>query len=249
MKALPEMYATPIKTLADGVHLAGISGLDRTTLWDEPPGGRPVIETGYELDERTTAVGQYGAHLVRLAHGGPGAPPWVDVLRRAGAELNSTDVNDRRVIAAELRWQIMKHPEGVNDEPGRDVAKILDADGGRQLMVTTGHLARRINSRIDAYRPYLGAAWYSVHGLDLLDRLAAAYITVTTGEDAAAGGQPGRPPAQASEVRALQRRAAVGVWSTKLLGKSALAERLRVSRPTLDSWLPGPDARARGGAR
>lgn len=243
-KDLPAMYAAPIETLVAGVRRAATSGLENATLWDTAARSADPMPTGYTLADATTAASRYGAHLVRLEHGGDAEPPpWWDALRDHGPELNSTDVDARTVIALDLRRQISRHPGGLDNDAGRDVAKVYAVDGGSDLAVCTAHLARRVNDRIATYAPHLEAAWYSTHGPDLLHLLAAADVVT---------GQSGRPPAEAAEVRALQRRAARGMWATGLLGKSDLAEQLRISRPTLDAWLAGHDrgpAPSRSGRR
>lgn len=233
MIAMHEMYRTPLEQLERAVGNAALRAADEHPAWNQAETYLNPLDGDGDDAHLITRAGLYGAHLVRLHFAGrEDMPTWASVLEHEKKHLNSRSWDQRLLITAELRRAITyERPGDPSVDVARLLAKMYSVHAGGDLEVATAHLARFLFA--DARRwvmdpALLEAAWYCVHGPDLIDVLVELDPTL---------GATGRPTEDAVRARAALRTAARGMFSTGLVEKKTLAAQVGISRPTLNSWL------------
>ncbi|MFD3431204.1 hypothetical protein [Nocardia fluminea] len=199
------------------------------------------IECHYNDLIRPREAARLCAHAIRLealkydddahawAHGGTGGKGLAD--RETLAAIDSTDLDERLAAAADLHRNA--RPFGPEAEPARLIARWLMGDA--KVCPAAGHLARwTIHNGSEVLRTdAIWLAWWTIHGVVVLDKLTAK--RGDEGEESRSG-RGGRPPSSDAARRELL-RVAVRRMHQAGWGKTALARRAGISRPTLDSWL------------
>jgi hypothetical protein len=108
--------------------------------------------------------------------------------------------------------------------PVRLVAAWLTHAGGEALVPASVRLCATVLE--DPARDHLGAAWFAVHGLTLLDRVAVAGIGTTEG----------RATSEQAAYRERLKAVVTGLNEARLMSGTALAKRAGITRVTLTSW-------------
>lgn len=193
------------------------------------------IDIPYEKRSRLRRGGVYAAHALRLrfcldrGDGTDETAEWADLL--AGVHLERDSRSRRRLDQSlEMRRAALRDQHTESRDVGEDVARWLPTSGA-DYVAHSAKLARRIAVLPHPERDeLLRLAWFSVHGLPLLDALRAHAENFTT----AAGG---RPTQDTDVVRRLQMLTAYAVHDAQITTKSEIAQRAGVTRVTLNAWL------------
>lgn len=233
MSAMHEMYRQPLEQLDRAVGNAALRVANEHPAWNQAETYlKPIDGSGTDA-QLVTRAGLYAAHLVRLHYAGRDEmPPWAGVLEDQREHLGSRSWDRRMLITTELRRAItFERPGDPSVDVARHIAKMYSEHAGSALEVATAHLARYLFT--DARRwvmdqELLEAAWYCVHGPDLIDVLVELDPTL---------GATGRPTEDAVRARQALRTACRGMHATGLVEKKTLAAWVGISRPTLDAWL------------
>ncbi|MBQ1047821.1 hypothetical protein KBX50_04980 [Micromonospora sp. C51] len=182
------------------------------------------------------AAGLIAAHTTRLAadhaeQHHDEVPPWTHEVATSAPAISADpgDGRDQRAATAmAIRRALSRgRPGDPESEAPRLLSLWLFPPGPHD--VAAGHLARHIITRADRYQRWWAAAWYAVHGLELVD--------VLTDRQPAPAPTGGRPRREVTDERESLRVAIRGVASARIVPKTRLAALAGISRPTLDTWL------------
>lgn len=176
-----------------------------------------------------TAALRYTAHAARI-HILDNGRPWSSGANRITPDDMYNAIEDRP--DGELRFATAHALLRTAGDASNDTEKLLGrwllTDGDDACAAVAMKLAAALsqNGRTEWER-LLELGWWSVHGLVLVDVILENDGTPSHG----------RPTSNETRRNQVLAESCAAILATRTIGKSALANELGISRPTLDAWL------------